>query len=234
MDRPSSSSDQSLSRQGRLERRDLTRFFRPERSRSAPPDLESNRIQQEAQLRENIQSLPRDMQKKILGATLVELLGNERIDWNVRYRIARAIGKLGDKEVVPRLVEMLPNEEIDKDVRYRIARTIGGLGDEKVVPRLVEMLPNEEIDKDVRCDIVDEAIGKLGDKEVVPRLVEMLPNEEIDKDVRCDIVDKVIVKLGDKEVIPRLVEMRSDGRIDPGVRASIGRVISELYRLYDR
>jgi HEAT repeat protein len=167
MDRPSSSSDQSLSRQGRLERRDLTRFFRPERSRSAPPDLESNRIQQEAQLRENIQSLPRDMQKKILGATLVELLGNERIDWNVRYRIARAIGKLGDKEVVPRLVEMLPNEEIDKDVR-------------------------------------------------------------------CDIVDKVIVKLGDKEVIPRLVEMRSDGRIDPGVRASIGRVISELYRLYDR
>ena len=30
---------------------------------------------------------------------------------DVRGSIAKAIGKLGDKEVVPRLVEMLDNEE---------------------------------------------------------------------------------------------------------------------------
>ena len=117
MDRPSSSSDQSPSRQGRLERRDLTRFFRPERSRSAPPDLESNRIQQEAQLRENIQSLPRDIQKKILGVTLVKLLPNEGIDKDVRFDIVdKAIVKLGDKKVVPRLVEMRSDGRIDPGV----------------------------------------------------------------------------------------------------------------------
>ena len=117
MDCPSSSSDQSPSRQGRLERRDLTRFFRPERSRSAPPDLESNRIQQEAQLRENIQSLPRDIQKKILGVTLVKLLPNEGIDKDVRFDIVdKAIVKLGDKKVVPRLVEMRSDGRIDPGV----------------------------------------------------------------------------------------------------------------------
>ena len=36
---------------------------------------------------------------------------------DVRCSIAEAIGKLGDKEVVPGLVEMLNNQRIDHSVR---------------------------------------------------------------------------------------------------------------------
>ena len=38
---------------------------------------------------------------------LVEMLSDEGINHRVRKSIAKAIGELGDKEVVPRLVEML-------------------------------------------------------------------------------------------------------------------------------
>ena len=58
--------------------------------------------------------------------------------------IAEAIGKLGDKEVVPRLVEMLGDKGIDRYVRKNIAEAIGKLGDKEVVSRLVEMLDDEK------------------------------------------------------------------------------------------
>jgi hypothetical protein len=44
--RRNSSFDQNLSREGRQERRDQTSFLKPERSRSAPPELEKSRIQE--------------------------------------------------------------------------------------------------------------------------------------------------------------------------------------------
>ena len=42
---------------------------------------------------------------------LVEMLGDQGINWDVRRHIANAIGNLGDKEVVPRLVEILGDED---------------------------------------------------------------------------------------------------------------------------
>ena len=60
---------------------------------------------------------------------LVEMLGDERIDRDLRYDIADAIKELGDEKVVPRLAKMLDRKGINRDVRSRIAEVIEWLID---------------------------------------------------------------------------------------------------------
>ena len=62
------------------------------------------------------------------------MLDDQGIASRVRGSIAKAIGKIGDREVVPRLVKMLDNKRIHGYVRYRIAEAIGKIGIEKWYP----------------------------------------------------------------------------------------------------
>jgi hypothetical protein len=64
----------------------------------------------------------------------------------VRRSIATAVGKLGEKGVVPQLMQMLPNEQIDSFVRRPIANALTSLlDDEKSVSVLAAMLPQSDI-----------------------------------------------------------------------------------------
>jgi NACHT domain/HEAT repeats len=73
---------------------------------------------------------------------LLGLLANERVDLNVRGRIAAALGALGERSVVPQLLGLLANERVDRFVRGDIADALAGLIDnEEDVRSLATLLP---------------------------------------------------------------------------------------------
>ncbi len=74
------------------------------------------------------------------------MLANERISWSVRWRIANALGKLGEKSIIGELMWLLTNKQIRESVRKDIAKTIETLAcDETVVQSLAELLSSSDI-----------------------------------------------------------------------------------------
>jgi HEAT repeat protein len=68
----------------------------------------------------------------------------------MHHCIAKAIGSLGDRTVLPEMMQMLRNGQIDSYVRIGIIKAIGLLGDKTVLPEMMQMLRNEQIDFSTR------------------------------------------------------------------------------------
>ena len=77
--------------------------------------------------------------------------------YDVPYKgwdIAKAIGKLGNKSIVPNLMEMLPNEEIHPVTRSGIViEAISKLGDKSTIKRLTEIRDSKQVHLEVRKEI---------------------------------------------------------------------------------
>jgi HEAT repeat protein len=191
--------------------------------------------------------------EKCIKDNLEAIISNNGVSQRHRCRFVKAIGELGDQNVVPRLVEMLGDNRIDREVRKSIGEATVRLGDQEVALQMLsdnridlevrksigeatgrlddkevalQMLSDERIDRRVREGIA-RGIGQSGDREVAPRLVDMLPNEGISLLVRADIA-KAIGELGNQEVVPRLAQMLTNDQVSLSVREAIPRAIHKL------
>jgi hypothetical protein len=99
---------------------------------------------------------------------LIALLDNS--DADVREHAATALGKSGDKDVVPALIGAL--DDRDATVREHVATALGRLGDKRAIPALILVL---QTDPDARVrEHAASALGMIGkDEDSYRNLVEV-------------------------------------------------------------
>ncbi len=130
-----------------------------------------------------------------------KILKDEKVDANVRYGAASALGNLGDAaaKYVPDIANFLKDEKVDANVRSRAAVALGNLGDAaaKYVPDILNILKDEKVDASVRSGAAS-ALGKLGDAaaKYVPDILNILKDEKVDATVRSGAAS-ALGKLGD-------------------------------------
>src|SRR5437588_9532247 len=76
---------------------------------------------------------------------LVTLLSDERLHVNVRWNIAEALGRLGERSVAADLVRLLSDEQLNVFVRWNIAEALGKLGERSVARDLVQLLSDDRL-----------------------------------------------------------------------------------------
>lgn len=102
--------------------------------------------------------------------TLIETLKHK--DPSIRYDIADALGRIGDKTAVDALIPLLEDE--DYDIRWRAADALGKIGDKTAVDALLLALKDKS--SAVRSSAAD-ALGQIGDKAAVDPLTQALEDE---------------------------------------------------------
>jgi HEAT repeat protein len=161
----------------------------------------------------------------------VALLRRKAIDLDVRAEVAKILGSLHEKSVVPDLLAFLTDEKLAPSLRGNIAQALGSLGDTTdcsllIIPPLLALLPDETVDPFVRGKAA-EALALLGGESVVSPLLALLPDERIDFYVRERIAE-VLASLGDGRTSCQLVPLLPDERIHPSVRRRVAEAVGSL------
>lgn len=127
--------------------------------------------------------------------TLIGALAVDHVD--IRFKVAKTIGELGD----PRCVELLLLALIDEDIIMRdgAAQALGEYGDERAVEPLIKALKDEY--KWV-CISAAKALGKIGDPHAVESLIELLKNRDV---YVCSAAAYALGKIGDKRAVEPLI-----------------------------
>jgi len=140
---------------------------------------------------------------------------------DVRFRVARALGKLGDIAAVPALTVAL--DDTCPAVRWESAIAIGKLNGAAALRDLVEHLGDESAHVRVH---VSEAIAKLGDVErALPGLIAGL--DDLDHDVRfCAAYALVELAPHAGSAVPALTRRLSDpeARVRAEAACALGRI----------
>jgi HEAT repeat protein/energy-coupling factor transporter ATP-binding protein EcfA2 len=158
---------------------------------------------------------------------LVILLSDDRLDLDLRWSIADALGRLGEPSVVADLVQLLSDDRLDVDLRRNIADALGTLGERSVTARaLVQLLSDDRLGVFVRRRITN-ALGALGEPSVAGDLVQLLSDDWLDADLRWSIAD-ALGRLAERSVAADLVQLLSDDRLDMDLRWSIAGALGAL------
>ncbi|MGD2091546.1 MAG: M56 family metallopeptidase [Candidatus Aminicenantes bacterium] len=144
----------------------------PARAALGPGDRDENKKPGEAAVKESKEpSQNTGDQDKTQLSLFLELLKSPSA--KVRESAANALGKLGDRRVVPALIETLRDE--NAVVREHAASALRDLGERRAVPALIEALADEDA---VVREHVATALGTLGDKRAVQPLMDTLQKEQ--------------------------------------------------------
>jgi HEAT repeat protein len=111
------------------------------------------------------------MHESSAGDTLVQLLRDK--EHAVRAACAAALGRIGDRAVVPALISVLKDDQWN--VRHAAVEALGRLKDERAVEPLLAVL--KDLDKDVRIAAV-QTLTQLNDLRSVKALVETLTDSQ--------------------------------------------------------
>src|SRR5256714_3770943 len=130
---------------------------------------------------------------------LVTLLSDERLHVNVRWNIAEALGRLGERTVAADLVRLLSDEQLNVFVRWNIAEALGKLGERSVARDLVQLLSDDLLHAELQRSIAD-ALGTLEERSAAADLVQLLADEHQDVDLRRSIAD-ALGSLGEWSVV---------------------------------
>src|SRR5947209_5588825 len=136
---------------------------------------------------------------------LVTLLSDERLHVNVRWNIAEALGRLGERPVAADLVRLLSDEQLNVFVRWNIAEALGSLGERSVARDLVQLLSDERLHAELQRSIAD-TLGRLGERSVAGDLMQLLADEQQDMFLRRNIAD-ALGRLGERSVAGDLVQL---------------------------
>lgn len=153
--------------------------------------------------------------KRIVPA-LIKTLNDP--DSDVRWNVAKALGKIGDPQAVPALIEGC--EDPDKDVREDMVEALGWIGDKRAVKPVIKSLDDEYLS--VRMAAA-EALGTLKDPRAIPPLVKALKDSH--PEVRKDAA-KALAKIGNKSVIKPLEQLKNDP--DETVRQAVQESLKAL------
>src|SRR5947209_12804691 len=157
---------------------------------------------------------------------LVTLLSDERLHVNVRWNIAEALGRLGERPVAADLVRLLSDEQLNVFVRWNIAEALGSLGERSVARDLVQLLSDERLHAELQRSIAD-TLGRLGERSVAGDLMQLLADEQQDMFLRRNIAD-ALGRLGERSVAGDLVQLLWDERLHVDLRGSIADALGRL------
>lgn len=149
----------------------------------------------------SLEGLRRGAEDKEDWANLSRL---EDVYQNGYVLIVHALGKIGDRRVVPRLIDLLLDGDEFSLVRQQAATSLGMLGDELAIKPLITVLTNEDSDFDLRNSAAD-ALGMLQAELALEPLLDML-DEGNNKTVHS--VVNALGKLGHPRAISLLVALR--------------------------
>src|SRR5256714_245520 len=167
---------------------------------------------------------------------LVTLLSDERLHVNVRWNIAEALGRLGERPVAADLVRLLSDEQLNVFVRWNIAEALGKLGERSVARDLVQLLSDDRLHAELQRSIAD-TLGRLGERSVAGELVQLLADEEEDVFVRRRITGALgtlaegsgrLVNELERSVAGNLVQLLTDEWLDTELRRSIADTLGML------
>lgn len=138
----------------------------------------------------------------------------------VREKAVVALGKSGDKRVLPFLIQALQDE--DEYVRESTVGALEAIGGEEAIEALTLTLWKDE-DEDVRASAAD-ALGTIGGPKAIESLIYALqdPSHEI-----REIAVEALATIGEVSVIPHLVHIALQDE-DKGVREVAEEALQEL------
>ncbi len=136
-----------------------------------------------------------------LRPDLLQALQDE--DKGMRLVAAKALGEIGDPQVVPTLIQALQDE--DMGVCEAVVEALGEIGNPQVVLALIQALP----DKNRGMRRLAETLKKIGDPQAVPALIQALQDE--DENVRWVAV-WALTKIG-APAVPVLIQALQDEKI---------------------
>ena len=102
---------------------------------------------------------------------------------NVRWNIADALGRLGERSVASDLVQLLSDERLHTYVRRSIADALGRLGERSVAGDLVQLLSDDQLDVNLRRSIASALAVYADDISIVEGLIKPLQDEKISDSV---------------------------------------------------
>jgi len=114
---------------------------------------------------------------------LVTLLSDERLSVNVRWNIADALGRLGERTVAGDLVQLLSDDRLHAFIRRKITDALATLGERSVTGDLVQLLSDDRLDVDLRRSIATALAAYANDISIVEGLIKSLQDKEISDSV---------------------------------------------------
>jgi HEAT repeat protein len=173
-------------------------------------------------------------QAEKIAKKAVNLLKNEKVDDNVRYSAASALGNLGNlpKPYVQDILAIVKDKKVDDNVRIDAAVALSNLGNvaKPYVEEIAAILKDEKLDPYFRGSAAS-ALGKLGDvgKPYVENILAILKDEKIDSSVRAGAA-YALGNLGDaaKPYVEDVAAIVKDEKIDSSVRAGAAYALGNL------
>ncbi|MDB9543971.1 HEAT repeat domain-containing protein [Microcystis aeruginosa CS-1036] len=171
--------------------------------------------------------VPKRFKVELLGLTKSNEVVNELnqaledSDWYVRWKAAKALGKIGTETAIAGLVKAL--EDSDYDVSGSAAEALGKIGTETAIPGLLKAL--EDSDRFVRSNAV-KALGNIGSETAIPGLLKAL--KDSDWNVRWNAAF-ALGNIGSETAIPGLLKALkdSDGYVRWKAAEALGKISSE-------
>ncbi|HBY81548.1 MAG TPA: hypothetical protein DEG47_32200, partial [Cyanobacteria bacterium UBA11148] len=157
-------------------------------------------------------------------ATLIKLAKHH--DFNMRWRVAEALGKIGSNTAIPILLKLVQDSDV-KDtyhtVRKMAAKALGKIGSNTAIPSLLKML--EDANSGVR-ESVAEALGEIGSDTAIPGLLKLVGDSK--SKVRASAAE-ALGEIGSEAAISDLLKLVEDSDIDVRWKASeaLGKIGSD-------
>jgi serine/threonine-protein kinase len=139
------------------------------------------------------------------------LLALKGSDWQLRGRIALALGKTGGTRLIQSALHLV--QDPDESVRRAAIDILNHAKDESAVDWLMEA--TGDLDSWVRERAVD-ALAEIGSKRAVPRLLELLESQNAPS---LPAVVRALGRLGDTEQVDVLMPFLSHGERDVRIEA---------------
>jgi HEAT repeat protein len=153
--------------------------------------------------------------------------------------IALAVGKLGERSMMPGLVRMLANIKQDGNGIVNIADSVGDPEGDSAVPDLVHLLSDKQLDANVR-ELIIECLGNFGERSVIPDLMRLLTKDNLDEEVTVSLISGAVNQciivmprgmrvgiayalgnLGERSVVPDLIHLLTNDRLNVNVHTYI-------------
>jgi HEAT repeat protein len=115
----------------------------------------------------------------------------------------KALGNLGEKDVVPELIEIFQDDNFPyKNLYYEVAFiALGKLRDNRAVDFLLEMLDSNSR----HIQEIIRALGEIGDEKAVPSLIAIVNNENMNEYTRQQAIES-LGEIGGLEATNALIE----------------------------
>ncbi|WP_119067374.1 HEAT repeat domain-containing protein [Aggregatilinea lenta] len=110
-----------------------------------------------------LMSKSENLDQKIVPQLVVAL---EDDDYSTRYRIIEMLGKIGDKQAVPKLLDILFKDN-NRAIHKAVTDALGQIGDPRAVPALIWIVEAIGDEDDSACQEITDALQAIGTPEAI-------------------------------------------------------------------